>query len=136
MRRSMAFGLLIALALAAGCARPRLAENRRARSAPPAPPTQPAETPAEPLTPAAPATPAPGVADTSATAVSFEAHVRPILERSCTPCHFTGGQMYERLPFDDPKTVLSRKEGVLRRLKAAADREPFEQWVARQEGSR
>jgi hypothetical protein len=35
----------------------------------------------------------------------FEAQVRPILEKRCTPCHFPGGKMYDRLPFDRPGTI-------------------------------
>jgi hypothetical protein len=36
--------------------------------------------------------------------VEFATNIRPILER-CQPCHFEGGVMYERLPFDRPETV-------------------------------
>lgn len=35
----------------------------------------------------------------------FETQVRPILEKRCNPCHFPGGKMYERLPFDRPGTI-------------------------------
>ena len=35
----------------------------------------------------------------------FETQVRPILERRCNPCHFPGGKMYDRLPFDRPETI-------------------------------
>lgn len=35
----------------------------------------------------------------------FETKVRPILEKRCTPCHFPGGKMYDRLPFDRPGTI-------------------------------
>jgi len=35
----------------------------------------------------------------------FEAKVRPILENRCSPCHFPGGKMYDRLPFDRPGTI-------------------------------
>lgn len=129
MRRPTAFGLSIFLALPAACVSHRLAENPRPRPAAPAPaPAQSAATPAAPL--------AAGAAESLGTAVSFETHVRPVLERSCTPCHFTGGKMYDRLPFDDPKTALSKKEGILRRLKATEDRRTFEEWVAVEEGSR
>ncbi len=41
--------------------------------------------------------------------VVFETQVQPILQR-CAPCHFEGGQMYDRLPFDDPETI--RELGV------------------------
>ena len=35
----------------------------------------------------------------------FETQVRPILEKRCSPCHFPGGKMYGRLPFDRPGTI-------------------------------
>src|SRR5437867_12853404 len=37
--------------------------------------------------------------------------IRPILQPRCEPCHFQGGQMYEKLPFDKPETItmLGRK---------------------------
>ena len=35
----------------------------------------------------------------------FETQVRPILEKKCSPCHFPGGKMYDRLPFDRPGTI-------------------------------
>jgi hypothetical protein len=42
--------------------------------------------------------------------------------------------MYDRLPFDDAKTVASNKEGVLRRMKAPEDRAIVEAWLASLEG--
>ena len=36
---------------------------------------------------------------------TFPSTVRPILERRCRPCHFPGGTVYGRLPFDRPETV-------------------------------
>jgi hypothetical protein len=37
--------------------------------------------------------------------VDFDAQIRPILTARCQPCHFPGGKMYVRLPFDRPQTV-------------------------------
>lgn len=37
--------------------------------------------------------------------------------------------MYARLPFDDPKTIETHPEGVLKRLKGS-DREAVEKWLA------
>jgi len=53
----------------------------------------------------------------------FVTNVRPIFESRCRPCHFEGGKMYERLPFDRPETI--RKLGSARlftRLKDEKDR--------------
>jgi hypothetical protein len=45
--------------------------------------------------------------------VSFAAEVRPILERRCQPCHFAGGKMYERLPFDEQSTTAQARNAAL-----------------------
>jgi hypothetical protein len=107
-----------ALLTAAGC--------RTAVDAPPAPaaaPAPPPEAPAPP--PAAPTAPA-----AEPEAVSFEASVKPLLARTCTPCHVPGGRMYERLPFDQPEVVLSHKDGVLRRMKDPDNRQLMERWFS------
>jgi hypothetical protein len=105
-----------------------------APSAAPAPAAPASVTPA-PATPAA-ATPAPAppVAATPE-AVSFEASVKPLLARTCTPCHVPGGRMYERMPFDQPEVVLSHKEGVLRRLKNPDDHDLVARWFTQHDKS-
>ena len=49
--------------------------------------------------------------------VDFEKHVRPILQSKCQPCHFTGGKMYSKLPFDRPATVVTLGEKLFTRIK-------------------
>ncbi|HEX9967819.1 MAG TPA: hypothetical protein VGB06_07725 [Solirubrobacterales bacterium] len=49
--------------------------------------------------------------------MDFDAQVRPILEARCQPCHFAGGKMYERLPFDRPQTVHLLGEKLFTRIK-------------------
>jgi cytochrome c5 len=51
----------------------------------------------------------------------FERDVKPILERQCRPCHFTGGVMYEKLPFDRAETIKTLGERLFTRIKAAED---------------
>lgn len=48
--------------------------------------------------------------------ISFTAEIQPILQNKCNPCHFTGGKMYEKMPFDQAKTVLEHPEGMLKRI--------------------
>ncbi len=96
-----------------------------AASAPPAPPAAPAPSAEPAVAPAALATPA-----AAPEPVSFEASVKPLLARTCTPCHVPGGRMYERLPFDQPEVVLSHKDGVLRRMKDPENRALMERWFA------
>lgn len=35
----------------------------------------------------------------------FNANVLPLLEKQCQPCHFKGGKVFAKLPFDEPKTI-------------------------------
>lgn len=49
--------------------------------------------------------------------ISFSAQIQPILQQKCNPCHFPGGKMYEKMPFDQARTILEHPEGMLRRIK-------------------
>jgi len=49
--------------------------------------------------------------------IDFATEIRPILVERCSPCHFEGGKMYARLPFDDPATLPKAGPGLLRRIK-------------------
>src|SRR4030095_16101078 len=71
--------------------------------------------------PASVATPTTNAAD------AFQTRVKPILEARCRPCHFQGGQMYERMPFDRPATITRLGEKLFTRIK-----DPKEQQVIRE----
>jgi hypothetical protein len=80
-----------------------------ARQAPPA--TEPSSGAAAiPLAAAPDPNPAP------APPARFEDTVMPILEVRCQPCHFPGGVMYERLPFDRPRTIRDLGTRLFTRL--------------------
>jgi hypothetical protein len=49
--------------------------------------------------------------------VSFTLEIQPILVNHCSPCHFTGGKMYEKLPFDKGETIVNHEVALLRRIK-------------------
>ncbi len=49
--------------------------------------------------------------------VVFDQQILPILKDRCTPCHFPGGKMYEKMPFDQAKTLLEHPEGMQKRIK-------------------
>jgi hypothetical protein len=52
----------------------------------------------------------------------FETQVRPILEKRCSPCHFPGGKMYGRLPFDQPGTIRVLGTALFTRIHDPEDR--------------
>lgn len=49
--------------------------------------------------------------------IDFTRQIQPILINHCSPCHFTGGKMYEKLPFDKDMTIINHQAGILRRIK-------------------
>jgi hypothetical protein len=92
--------------------------------------------PAEPAGQAAPSagdggspvvTPESGAVESSvppalpAGSVEFEDKVLPILQAKCSPCHFPGGKMYQRLPFDRQETIRFLGTDLFTRLKDEGD---------------
>jgi hypothetical protein len=63
-------------------------------------------------------------------AIDFARDVRPIMESRCQPCHFTGGKMYERLPFDKPETIRELGERLFTRIKAENEQAVIRQFLA------
>ena len=49
--------------------------------------------------------------------IDFTSQVQPIFIKNCSPCHFTGGKMYERMPFDKDTTIINHEKGILKRIK-------------------
>jgi hypothetical protein len=90
------------MAAVATCTTARHTQGPPAPAAEHLPERQPAKAP-EPTAPAAP---------------DFDRDVRPILEKQCRPCHFTGGVMYEKLPFDRGETIRHLGEKLFTRIKA------------------
>jgi hypothetical protein len=49
--------------------------------------------------------------------VDFATQIKPIFEAKCQPCHFNGGTMYQRLPFDRPETIKTLGTKLFTRIK-------------------
>jgi hypothetical protein len=50
-------------------------------------------------------------------APDFARDVRPIFEARCQPCHFAGGKMYGKLPFDKAETITRLGTKLFTRIK-------------------
>jgi hypothetical protein len=61
----------------------------------------------------------------------YKNHIQPILEKRCSPCHFTGGKMYEKLPFDNPVTITLHETGVLKRIKDEKEKSLVSDFITR-----
>jgi hypothetical protein len=64
--------------------------------------------------------------------VDFNTQVRPLLESRCTPCHFAGGTMYERLPFDRPETIKTLGEKLFTRIKDEKEQRLIREFLKQQ----
>ena len=62
--------------------------------------------------------------------VNFYTQIKPILQGRCQPCHFSGGVMYQRLPFDRPETIKTLGTKLFTRLKDEKERELIRQFLA------
>ena len=49
--------------------------------------------------------------------IDYRAQIQPILQETCSPCHFPGGKMYGTMPFDKGETIISHEAGILKRIK-------------------
>jgi len=67
--------------------------------------------------------------------VDFQHDIRPILDARCQPCHFPGGKMYDKLPFDRPETVVRLGEKLFTRIKDERQRAVIRQFLAAQRPS-
>lgn len=63
--------------------------------------------------------------------VDFAKDVRPILEKRCQPCHFTGGKMYEKLPFDRPETIHKLGTRLFTRIKKEEEQAVIRAFLAK-----
>jgi hypothetical protein len=61
--------------------------------------------------------------------VDFDTQLKPIFKSKCMPCHFSGGQMYERLPFDKPETIKKLGTRLFTRIKDENDRRLIEDFL-------
>lgn len=66
--------------------------------------------------------------------VDFNAQVRPVLEGRCQPCHFAGGTMYERLPFDQPETIQTLGEKMFTRIQDEQEQALLRSFLAQEAG--
>jgi hypothetical protein len=64
--------------------------------------------------------------------IDFATQVRPIFEARCTPCHFAGGKMYERLPFDRVATINKLGEKLFTRIKDEDERRLLREFLAQE----
>src|SRR5438034_9605761 len=63
---------------------------------------------------------------------TFASDIRPILQSRCQPCHFQGGQMYEKLPFDKPETITKLGTKLFTRIKNEDQQRVIREFLSKQ----
>ena len=61
--------------------------------------------------------------------VDFDTQLKRIFQAKCMPCHFSGGQVYNRLPFDKPATIRKLGTKLFTRIKDENDRRLIEDFL-------
>ena len=74
----------------------------------------------------------PAASETPRPRVDFDAQVRPLLASRCTPCHFEGGTMYKRLPFDRPETIRTLGTKLFTRIRDEKGQQLIRDFLAQQ----
>ena len=64
--------------------------------------------------------------------VDFDTQVKPIFKAKCTPCHFSGGKMYEEMPFDKPATIRKLGARLFTRIKEENERRLIEDFLTQE----
>ena|SRR5665647_178276 len=64
--------------------------------------------------------------------ISFALQIQPILVNHCSPCHFAGGKLYEKLPFDKGETIVAHEVALLRRIKDEKEKAIIQKFVGEQ----
>lgn len=62
--------------------------------------------------------------------VEFTRDVQPIMERRCQPCHFPGGSMHAKLPFDKPETIHKLGTKLFSRIKKEEEQKVIRAFLA------
>jgi hypothetical protein len=66
---------------------------------------------------------------------TFASDIRPILQSNCQPCHFQGGKMYEKLPFDKPETITKLGTKLFTRIKNEDEQRVIREFLSEQSAS-
>jgi len=66
----------------------------------------------------------------SSVRIDFPAQIKPILEARCQPCHFSGGKVYDKMPFDRPETIKTLGTKLFTRIKDEREQQLIREFLA------
>jgi hypothetical protein len=67
---------------------------------------------------------------TKETKIDFPTQIKPIFEARCQPCHFSGGKVYSRMPFDRAETIKTLNTKLFTRIKDEKERQLIRDFLA------
>jgi hypothetical protein len=67
---------------------------------------------------------------TASARVDFSTQIEPILKARCQPCHFSGGKVYAKMPFDRPETIKTMGTKLFTRIKDENERRLIRDFLA------
>lgn len=67
---------------------------------------------------------------TAPSKIDFSTQIQPILQARCQPCHFAGGSMYQRLPFDRPETIKALGTKLFSRIEDEKERRAIRDFLS------
>ena len=67
---------------------------------------------------------------TASARIDFSTQIKPILEAKCQPCHFNGGKVYAKMPFDRPETIKTMGTKLFTRIKDENERRVIRDFLA------
>lgn len=67
---------------------------------------------------------------TASARVDFSTQIKPILEAKCQPCHFSGGKVYAKMPFDRAETIKTLGTKMFTRIKAENEQRLIREFLA------
>ena len=76
------------------------------------------------------ATTPPPLPRTESSKPDFETQIRPIFQNRCQPCHFQGGKVYDKLPFDRPETIIKLGSKIFTRIKDEKEQRVIKEFLA------
>ena len=59
----------------------------------------------------------------------FEKEIKPIFQSRCMPCHFQGGKVYDKLPFDKPETITRLGTKLFTRIKDEKEQQKIREFL-------
>ncbi len=63
---------------------------------------------------------------------NFDSEIKPIFQARCQPCHFPGGKVYDKLPFDKPETIIKLGTKLFTRIKDEKEQQKIREFLEQQ----